>query len=107
MKLNIYKAYDKVDWRFMCKILEAFGFSHQWTSLIFKCVLILKISILINGTLEGFFNISRGIRHGDAISPFLFIIMVKSFGREIKKAEVENKIEGVSITHGISNIRYQ
>ena len=62
MKLDIQKAYDMVDWHFLCKVLEAFGFSHQWVSLIFKFISSPKISILINGTPEGFFEISRGIR---------------------------------------------
>ena len=62
MKLDIQKAYDMVDWHFLCKLLEAFGFSQQWVNLIFKFISSPKISILINGTPEGFFEISRGIR---------------------------------------------
>ena len=62
INLDIQKAYDKVDWRFLCKTLEAFGFSKQWINIIDQCIATPKISLLINGTPEGFFNISRGIR---------------------------------------------
>ena len=62
MKLDIQKAYDMVDWRFLCKTLEAFGFSHQWINLIYQCISATKNLVLINGTLEGFFGTSRGIR---------------------------------------------
>lgn len=79
MKLDIQKAYDMVDWRFLCKVLEAFGFSQQWVNLIFNFISTPKIFVLINGTLEGFFDISRGIRQGDPLSPSLFIIMAEAF----------------------------
>ena len=54
LKLDIQKEYDKVDWRFLCKTLESFGFSNQWINIIFQCISTPKISLLINGTPEGF-----------------------------------------------------
>ena len=62
MKLDIQKAYDMVDWRFLCKVLEAFGFSKQWINLIFKFISTPKIFVLVNGSPEGFFDISRGLQ---------------------------------------------
>ena len=107
MKLDIQKAYDMVDWRFLCKVLEAFGFSHQWINLIFKLISMPKISILINGTLEGFFEISRGIRQGDPLSPSLFIIMAEAFGRAILDASMKQKISGITVTQNVPNITHQ
>ena len=63
--------------------------------------------ILINGTPEGLFNISRGIRQGDPIYPFLFIIMAEAFGRAIKAAQEERKIIGVKVTNGVENTTHQ
>lgn len=107
MKIDIQKAYDKVDWRFLCKCMEAFGFSKQWVNLIFNCILTPKISILINGTLEGFFNISRGIRQGDLLSPFLYVIMAEALGRSITKYRVEGKILGLKASKNVPNITHQ
>ena len=107
MKLDIQKAYDMVDWRFLCKVLEAFGFSKQWVNLIFKFISTPKISVLINGTPEGFFEISRGIRQGDPLSPSLFILMVESFGRAISDAYQKRRISGISITKNLPNITHQ
>ena len=56
IKLDIKKAYDRVDWRFLCKCLEAYGFSKQWIDLIFECISTPKMSILVNSTLVGFFQ---------------------------------------------------
>ena len=107
LKLNIHKAYDKVDWRFLCKTLEAFGFSKQWVNIIFQCISTPKISILINGTPEGFFNISKGIRQGDPISPFLFIIMAEAFGRAVQEAQLVGNIKGVKVTNEVENTTHQ
>lgn len=62
IKLDIKKAYDKVDWHFLCKCLESFGFNKQWINLVFECIATPRVSILINGALEGFFEISSGLR---------------------------------------------
>lgn len=107
MKLDIQKAYDMVDWHFLCKVLEAFGFSHQWINLIFKFISSPKISILINGTPEGFFKVSRGIRQGDPLSPSLFIIMAEAFGRAVSDAYLKKKISGITVTRNLPNITHQ
>ena len=62
MKLDSQKEYNMVDWRILCKTLEALGFSCQWINLIFQCISTTKIWVLVNGTPEGFFNTLRGIR---------------------------------------------
>lgn len=96
-----------VDWCFLCKVLEAFSFSHQWINLIFKFISTPKILILINGTPEGFFEISRGIRQGDLLSPSLFIIMVEAFGRAISDAYLKHRISGITITRNVPDITHQ
>ncbi|GLJ40989.1 hypothetical protein SUGI_0848590 [Cryptomeria japonica] len=107
VKLDISKAYDKVDWRFLCKCLEAFGFSKTWINLIFECISTPKFSILVNGTPEGFFSSSRGLRQGDPMSPFLFIIMAEALGRSISKAKEEGGIQCIPITSGLPSITHQ
>ena len=107
MKLHIQKAYDMVDWRFLCKVLEAFGFSHQWINLIFKFISTPKIFVLINGTPAGFFEISRGIRQGDPLSPFLFIIMAEAFGRAVSDAYKKWKISSIPITRNLPHLAHQ
>lgn len=107
IKLDISKAYDKVDWCFLCKCLEAFGFSKTWINLIFECICTPRFSILVSGSLEGFFSSSRGLRQGDPMSPFLFIIMVEALGRSISMAKEKGKIQGIPITSGLPPFTHQ
>ena len=96
-----------VDWWFLCKVLESFKFSHQWINLIFKFISSPRISILINGTPKDFFDISRCIRQGDPLSPSLYIIMAKTFGRAVADAHKNQKIPGITVTKNMPNIMHQ
>lgn len=98
IKLDISKAYDNVDWQFLCKIMLAFDFDKKWINGVFECISTPKFSILINGKPTCFFSCSRGIRQGDPISPFLYIIMVEALGRAIKSNQSNNLLEGVEVT---------
>ena len=55
--------------------------------------------MLINGTSEGFFSPSRGIRQGDPISPFLFILLSEALGRYLKQQKLESSLKGLKISN--------
>lgn len=99
IKLDISKAYDKVNWRFLCKCLPAFGFTKAWINLIFECISTPKFLVLINGTSEGFFSPLRGIRQGDPISPFLFILLLEALGKSLKQKRIESSLKGLKIAN--------
>ena len=72
--LDFEKAFDSVDWKFMFKVLRAFGFGPdicQWKSTFYKDI---NSSVTVNGQLSQWFAIQRGCRQGDPISPYLFIL---------------------------------
>lgn len=83
LKLDILKAYDLVDKNFLIEVLEKFGFSSNQVNWIKSCISTPKFFVLVNGTIQGFFSSTRGIKHGDPLSPFLFIIMVQTLGISI------------------------
>ena len=97
LKLDMSKAYDRLEWGFLQRIMEKMGFDPKWIGWIMECVKSVSYSILVNGEPKGHIVPTRGIRQGDPLSPYLFLICSKGLNGLIEHA-VENKhIEGVSL----------
>eukprot|EP00253_Pinus_taeda_P025596 PITA_25596 len=95
MQLDLSKAYDKVSWRYLEAILEAFGFCRQWISWVLALIKSSRFSILVNGAPSEPFSPSRGIRQGDPLSPFLFVILMEGLSRIISKKRDDGVIKGL------------
>eukprot|EP00253_Pinus_taeda_P007518 PITA_07518 len=98
MQLDIAKAYDKVNWTYIKKVLYVFGFDHNWIRWVMALVTYANFSILVNGSPSDIFLPSRGLREGDLLSPFIFILMMEGLGRSIKHAKETGKIQGLQLS---------
>eukprot|EP00253_Pinus_taeda_P010380 PITA_10380 len=97
IKLDLSKAYDRLNWKYLETVLERFGFHQRWIAWIHNLIYSPHFSILVNGSPSKTFNASRGIRQGDPLSPFLFILAAEGLGRFIKQERAVNRIKGLQI----------
>ncbi|XP_050248972.1 uncharacterized protein LOC126696245 [Quercus robur] len=89
LKLDMSKAYNRVEWIWLEKIMQKLGFDDKWCALIMNCVTTISYYVKINGKPKGHIVPSRGIRKGDPLSPYLFSLCAEGLSTLIKK-EVEN-----------------
>ncbi|RVW49339.1 LINE-1 reverse transcriptase-like [Vitis vinifera] len=85
-KLDIEKAFDHVGWKFLLTVLKQMGFGQRWIMWIEWCISTVRYSVLINGSPSGFFQSSRGLRQGDPLSPYLFVIAMEVFSCLMRRA---------------------
>ena len=87
IKIDMSKAYDRVEWVYLEAMIRSMGFHDKWISLIMMCVTTVSYSVLINGDPKGKITPSRGLRQGDPISPYLFLICAEGLSAMLKKEE--------------------
>jgi len=97
MKLDLSKAYDRLSWKYLKAVLGAYRFSSRWIEWVYSKISTPNFSILLNGLPSSTFSATRGIRQGDPISPFLFIMVAEGLGRYFKKELREKKIKGLRL----------
>lgn len=108
-KLDLAKAYDRVDWNFLEQVLVKTGFNHKWTNWIMQCVRSIRYTVRCNGVLLEPFIPSRGLRQGDPFSPYLFLFVADSLVNLMKKEIAEGNLTPLKIARnslGISNVLF-
>lgn len=97
IKTDISKAYDRVEWSFLEKAMKAMGFSEAWTKLLMSCISSVRYQVLINGSPFGQIMPTRGLRQGDPLSPYLFVICTEILVQMLQRAESLRKISDLRV----------
>ena len=97
IKLDMSKAYDRVEWAFLEKILLKMGFQNSWVALIMECITTVSYSILVNGEPQRMIVPTKGLRQGDPLSPYLFLFYAEGLNAIFRKAADDGHIHGFSI----------
>lgn len=88
MKIDFKKAFDSVQWPFLRQLLLLLGFPSRFVHLIMQCVETASYSVAVNGSIYGFFPGKNGVRQGDPLSPYLFLVCMEYFSRMLRKASL-------------------
>lgn len=106
IKLDLQKAYDGVNWRFIQAILLHLGFNETFTNWILACISSLSFEVLVNKGKAECFKPSRGLRQGDPLSSYLFILGQEALSRLLDNElrcknidKIKTNISGSTITH--------
>ena len=106
LKIDTEKAFDTMEWSFLLNVLRLHGFSPTWINWVSQCISTPTFSFLINGSPFGNVKSSRGLRQGDPLSPFLYIIGADVLSRLLQRAESLGSLQGIKISPGCPQISH-
>lgn len=97
MAFGLSKAYDRVHWGFLGDMLQCLGFQSSRIQLVMGCVSSVKYRIKINGELSQDFSPERGLRQGNPMSPYLFLLCAEGLSALLAHAEREGRLHRIRI----------
>ena len=106
IKFDMSKAYNRVEWVYLEAMMRKMGFHERWISLIMMCVTTVFYYVLINGEPKGKIIPSRGLRQGDPISPYLFLLCAKGLLTMFKNEEGGGHLKGIAVSRRASSITH-
>lgn len=105
LKVDLQKAFDTLNWDFLLHTLEALDFPLCFRNLIKQWVITVSFSVSINGELCGYFRGPRGLRQGDPLTPYLFVLALEVFSQMLRVKYFDGSIgyhpytTDLSLTH--------
>ncbi|KAG7544019.1 Ribonuclease H domain [Arabidopsis thaliana x Arabidopsis arenosa] len=100
LKLDLEKAYDRIRWDFLEDTLRAAGLPDTWVRWILKCVTGPSMNLLLNGEITEAFKPARGLRQGDPLSPYLFVLCMERLCHQIERSIESKEWKPISISQG-------
>ncbi|GKE16345.1 RNA-directed DNA polymerase, eukaryota [Tanacetum coccineum] len=101
-KVDFEKAFDCVRWDYLDDVLKSFGFGYKWCSWIKGCLESAMGSILVNGSPTSEFRFYKGLKQGDPLSPFLFILIMESLHLSFNRVMSAGLFKGISLNESLT-----
>lgn len=108
-KVDFEKAFDCLNWEFLDSTLEQMNFGMIWRSWIRGCLSSASVSVLLNGSPTAEFRMARGLRQGDPLAPFLFILAAEALHQAMETAKEKGVFYGIQLPNRgpcISHLQY-
>lgn len=109
LKVDFAKAYDSVEWDYLFDMMRLMNFPPKWVGWIMECVTIASVNVFVNGSPSGEFKLERGIRQGDPLSPFLFLVATEGLNLLTKRAVERGLLKACKVGRErveVSHIQY-
>jgi hypothetical protein len=106
VKLDMHKAYDRVEWSFLDRMLIRLGFDRGFVDLLMACVNSVKYRVRYNDQETEEFIPTRGLRQGDPLSPYLFLICAEGLSSALAHREEVRDIEGVRVCRNAPSVSH-
>jgi hypothetical protein len=96
-KLNLAKAYDRVDWSYLESVLLKLGFHRRWIQRVMECITTVQYSVHFNGVLLDTIQPTQCLRQGDPLSPYLFLFVADGLSKILQHEASNGAIQGVKV----------
>lgn len=106
LKLDMAKAYDRMEWTFIKCVLQSMGFPERILQLIMGCISTVSYQVLINGQPSTSFSPERGIRQGDPLSPYIFILCANVLSGLLHRESNNQSIHGIQVARHAPKITH-
>ncbi|XP_019170961.1 PREDICTED: uncharacterized protein LOC109166463 [Ipomoea nil] len=106
LKLDMAKAYDRMEWPFVQQMLIGLGFDERWVQLVMLCVHSVRYRVLVNGKPSEEIVPTRGLKQGDPLSPYLFIICAEGLSLLLQDSQTKGLLHGCRVARGAPPISH-
>ncbi|GJW36817.1 RNA-directed DNA polymerase, eukaryota [Tanacetum coccineum] len=100
-KVDFVKAYDSVRWDFLDDVLRSFGFGSKWRSWISGCFSSAMASVIVNGSPTSEFQVQCGLKQGDPLAPYLFILVMESLHLSFSRVIEAGMFKGLLVDNSV------
>jgi hypothetical protein len=106
VKLDMHKAYDRVEWIFLENVMRRMGFAERWIQLMMACVRSVKYQVRFNSEETEMFVPTRGLRQGDPLPPYLFLLCADGLSSLLLYEEEVGGIDGVRVCRNAPSVSH-